>query len=249
NYKHLNGSADEETVTTNGDIRTVDKETFETSTHFQDPELNDPRTQCFKRCTAYDKPKFESRCEAGFCECHGKDYQLNTCLPSVDGCIISKEINSRSTFIWGASTTAFHCSRHTGNTARDVHVIGIYGNHFSESTLVNIERSLDETKPLTIVLASHYPVRWKIKHKNLPISEIILLSDNKLSTSQAELLNTLEVSSATLPIIRTEYFPVGYGDDRYHSNSSEMFKNINKFIGPVKSFLGTNFADKIILKL
>lgn len=51
-----------------------------TSTFSPNPELADPRTQCFKRCSAYSKPKFESSCKDGFCVCHGKDYQLSTCL-------------------------------------------------------------------------------------------------------------------------------------------------------------------------
>ena len=94
---------------------------------------------------------------------------------SVTGCMIAKDVNSRLTSIWGTATTAFHCSRHTGSANRDVYVIGIYGNHFSEFTLVNVESSSDVTKPLLIVLASHYPIKWKVKHKNLPISEIILV--------------------------------------------------------------------------
>lgn len=64
-----------------------------------------------------------------------------------------------------------------------------------------------------------------------------------------EVINQGTVSAETVPAIRNEYLSVGYGDDRYHSNTAEMLKNINNVVGPVKSFLGTNYADKIFIKI
>ncbi|XP_045163573.2 uncharacterized protein LOC123527906 isoform X2 [Mercenaria mercenaria] len=246
NYKYLNGT--EVDVTTAADVGTIDKATKTTNTPLPSPQFVDPRTHCLKRCTVYGKPKFESKCESGVCMCKGKDFQQNTCLPSLNGCVITKEIHSRYTSIWNSPTTAFHCSNHTGNTEHDVYVIGIYGNHFSESTVVDVE-STGVTKALTIVLGSHYPVRWKVKHTNAPITEIVMISDSKLSMSELEVFNEEDVSSAKSPTIRTEFLPVGYGDDRYHSNTAEMLRTISQVVGPIKSFLGANFADRIVLNV
>lgn len=250
-YQFLNSTGNEKT--TASDIVTSDEAEQPVATPPQRPSVSDPRTRCFKRCTVYGKPKFESRCVAGFCVCNGKDFQENTCLPSINGCVISKELLSHSTFIWNTPTTAFRCTRNEvnarANTAEDIYVIGINGNHFSESTIVNVSSEDHVTKPITVVLASHYPIRWKVKNRGLPIKEIVLVSDGKLSASQLEMINGETVPCEISPQVRKVYLPVGYGDDRYHSNTSEMLKKINNIIGPVKSFLGASYADTIYLKI
>lgn len=42
---------------------------------------------------------------------------------------------------------------------------------------------------------------------------------------------------------------VGYGDDRYHSDTVDMLRKITETYGGFESFTGASIADKIVLDL
>mgnify|MGYP000054787007 CR=1 FL=1 len=70
------------------------------------------------------------------------------------------------------------------------------------------------------------------------------ISENKLSVSQIEFTNT----NASPPVIEIVQ-PVGYGDDRFHSDTVAMLRKLTKTYGIINSFTGATFADKITLDL
>ncbi|XP_052760412.1 uncharacterized protein LOC128203161 isoform X2 [Mya arenaria] len=200
------------------------------------------RTPCNQICSTYRSDRFQATCNNGYCECFGKDYQRNTCLPDVDGCKIQITPSSKQIFIWGSPADKFSCRNVTSpmTSSDSIYVIGIYGNHFSEKT--NIYLGGSSVKPITLILASHYPVRWGLDTERIKVARVILLAEDKLSFSK---LDRLEGKSSHQTNIETHIQPIGYGDDRHHSNTPEMLRKITETFGPVKHFTGASYADTI----
>ncbi|KAL4221184.1 G-protein coupled receptor Fz Smo [Mactra antiquata] len=208
----------------------------------------DQRTSCYKKCTMYGHNKFISNCISGYCECQGQYYQLKSCLPTVNGCTINKEYYSRNTFLWHAAATSYTCSvkstiTDTKTVDKKIYIVSIHGNHFEKSTAVRIVDNSSKTDNITLVLASHFPVKWEIDPRNTSVSNIVLLSDQELTASQVTLTSQ---NGDVTPEVKHMFTPVGFGDDR-HSYTVEMLQSVTENIGPITKFLGADFADKIIL--
>ncbi|WAR14375.1 hypothetical protein MAR_004480 [Mya arenaria] len=73
-------------------------------------------------------------------------------------------------------------------------------------------------------------------------SDSIYLAEDKLSFSK---LDRFEEKSSHQTRIETYIQPIGYGDDRHHSNTPEMLRKITETFGPVKHFTGALYADTI----
>lgn len=255
----INGSVSmsEKGITMEQNAEETAPSSTQTPTFQLNPGDRDPRTPCYKLCTAYGDPRFESRCIAGFCVCSGNDYQKKTCLPFVQGCSIQKDPDSRMAFIWGSQTTAYHCRQPNNISLEDIiplvetHVIGIYGNHFSEATTIIFQDDVTNNvkpnrKPIRLVLASHYPIRWKLKNSNLQLSELVLVNDDKFSKSE---VSTYQKEDSNVLPVQHLILPVGYGDDRFHSNTADLLRKLTERFGTVQSFLGASFADTLYVKL
>ncbi|XP_052760922.1 uncharacterized protein LOC128203518 [Mya arenaria] len=210
--------------------------------HFGKTAEQGGRTPCNQICSSYRSDRFQATCHNGHCECFGEDYQRDTCLPDVDGCKIQMSPSSKMISIWGSPADKLSCTNVTSpNTSSDsIYVIGIYGNHFSDKTDIHISGSSE--KPITLVLASHYPVRWGLDTGRIKVARVILLAEDKLSFSK---LDRFEEKSSHQTRIETYIQPIGYGDDRHHSNTPEMLRKITETFGPVKHFTGALYADTI----
>ncbi|KAH3825688.1 uncharacterized protein LOC127831829 [Dreissena polymorpha] len=199
------------------------------------------RTPCVAQCSAYTDARLGAICDNGYCTCSGKHYQHDTCLPDVEGCRLIRSQQSQSVEIWATPTALYSCQDLTlSANGTSLIVVSIYGNHYSPFTRLLL--TCTSIRPVTLVVASHFPVRWNISRQLCDVTRVILLSDDKMS------IGDVRIDQDSVPIANVVQ-PVGYGDDRHHSNTVEMIRKLTSSYGPIESFTGAAFADSIRVSL
>ena len=68
----------------------------------------------------------------------------------------------------------YSCHPDTTSAENDLYILSVYGNHYAKSTVVDITGESQE--PVTLVLASYYPITWEVRNHEVHIQKIILVS-------------------------------------------------------------------------
>jgi len=108
-------------------------------------------------------------------------------LAHMDGCEITKSTNHVSAFMGKDVADTFFCKNTTledyNVTAIDpriipLHVVALYGNHFSARTEVTFSGTWDA--PFTLVVASVFPVTWRLVGNQDHVTGVIVVSDDDI---------------------------------------------------------------------
>lgn len=83
----------------------------------------------------------------------------------------------------------------------------------------------------------------KLHHYKISLFKV---NDDKFSKSEVSTYQKEE--SIDLPVQHL-ILPVGYGDDRFHSNTADLLRKLTERFGTVQSFHGASFADTLYVKL
>ena len=94
---------------------------------------------------------------------------------SVGQCIVSQGSFPFVNFTMDNVTIpVYTCRPDTNISENDLYILALYGNHYAKSTVVDVLGK--RRKPVTIVLASYYPIIWQIRSNEVKIQKIILVS-------------------------------------------------------------------------
>ena len=91
----------------------------------------------------------------------------------VSGCFIRKK--DIDAYLDNKSVPSYTCHM---TALTNIHVISVYGNHFAPQTVVNLSSS--GTQRATLILASHYTVRWKVKCTDVELRKVVLVCDLRI---------------------------------------------------------------------
>ena len=94
----------------------------------------------------------------------------------------------------------YSCHPDTTSSENDLYILSVYGNHYAKSTVVDITGEIQE--PVTLVLASYYPITWKVKNHEVHIQKIILVSRCQKQKNHYSKMHMLRLLVVKLRICR-----------------------------------------------
>ncbi|XP_061164183.1 uncharacterized protein LOC133173223 [Saccostrea echinata] len=176
---------------------------------------------------------------------YSRYYNKYNCYPEVGNCIIRESPQFALAHVQSLKYgyTLRSCVAND-NPHYEVHMIGIYGDSWSEYKIVIHPRG-EVKKPLVLVLSSYHSTSWWID-TSVHIDSIIYGSTRDSASQPINLYDNSKCGASN--IIKWESMGSAYGSDTGGGNTVKVILDIERRYGPVTSFSGvyTLYSPRII---